>query len=182
MRARDRVEGKDIQTTASRNVLSGLLTRSQGGLHCEANSLSLRSGEGQGGEIRDRFQPMFSRLSPLPGPIGIELERNRPRSSPSLPTEEERAGERSRVFIGFPLPNPPPARSSRGEGDGRSTFQCLIQWPCPKGEGVARLEGGVRNAEVAAQSEHGLVSGVPAGRFAMTGPTGSLSQRELANF
>src|SRR5438552_10216460 len=43
--------------------IDDLLMRSQDGLHCEIYSLSLRSGEGQGegGEIRDRFQAMFSR-------------------------------------------------------------------------------------------------------------------------
>src|SRR6266568_7595673 len=47
-----------------------LLMRSQDGVHLETNSLSLRSGERvreRGArEIRDRFQAMFSRLSPLP--------------------------------------------------------------------------------------------------------------------
>jgi hypothetical protein len=37
----------------------------------------------------------------------------------------------------------------------------------------------MKNAEVEAQSEHRLVSGVSAGGFAVTGPTWSLSQREL---
>src|SRR5229473_7327687 len=41
---------------------------------------------------------------PRPRPHSQLNQGNRPRSSPSLPTEEEeRAGERSRVFIGFPL-------------------------------------------------------------------------------
>src|SRR6266568_6243405 len=47
-----------------------LLLRSHDGLYCRTNSLSLRSGERvreRGArEIRDRFQAMFSRLSPLP--------------------------------------------------------------------------------------------------------------------
>src|SRR6266705_6005288 len=40
----------------------------------------------------------------------------------------EGRGEEPRFYWFSPLPNPPPARSSRGEGDRRSTFQCLIQW------------------------------------------------------
>src|SRR5438445_804337 len=57
----------------------GLLMRSQDGLHCETNSLSLRSGERvreRGArEIRDRFQAMFSGLSPLPGPLPARSSR-----------------------------------------------------------------------------------------------------------
>src|SRR5216683_5037161 len=53
--------------------------RSQDGLHCEMNSLSLRSGERvreRGArEIRDRFQAMFSGLSPLPGPLPARSSR-----------------------------------------------------------------------------------------------------------
>src|SRR2546422_10954647 len=52
----------------------------------------------------------------------------------------EGRGEESRFYWISPLPNPLPARSSRGEGDRRSAFQCLIQWQCtlalPKGEGT----------------------------------------------
>jgi hypothetical protein len=40
----------------------------------------------------------------------------------------EGRGEEPRFYWISPLPNPLPARSSRGEGDRRSTFQCLIQW------------------------------------------------------
>ena len=40
----------------------------------------------------------------------------------------EGRGEESRFYWISPLPNPLPARSSQGEGDRRSTFQCLIQW------------------------------------------------------
>jgi len=53
--------------------------------------------------------------------------------------------------------------------------------PSPPGEGVVRLDGGVQNAGAATQSEHRLISGVPTGRVAVTGPTGPLSQRELWN-
>src|SRR6266849_2913121 len=53
--------------------------RSQDGLQCERNSLSLRSGERvreRGAmEMRDRFQAMFSRLSPLPGPLPARSSR-----------------------------------------------------------------------------------------------------------
>src|SRR6266702_6413244 len=56
-----------------------LLMRSQDGVHLETNSLSLRSGERvreRGArEIRDRFQAMFSRLSPLPGPLPARSSR-----------------------------------------------------------------------------------------------------------
>src|SRR3989454_1050786 len=50
----------------------------------------------------------------------------------------EGRGEESRFYWISPLP----ARSSQGEGDRRSEFQCLIQWQCtpalPQGEGIAR--------------------------------------------
>src|SRR6266571_2048241 len=56
-----------------------LFMRSRDGLHCERNSLSLRSGEraGERGalEIPDRFQAMFSRRSPLPGPLPARSSR-----------------------------------------------------------------------------------------------------------
>ena len=45
----------------------------------------------------------------------------------------EGRGEESRFYRISPLPNPLPARSSRGEGDRRSTFQCLIQWQWASG-------------------------------------------------
>ena len=47
------------------------------------------------------------------------------------------------------------------------------------GRELGNAEGRTKNAEVEAQSEHRLVSGVPAGLFAVTGPTWSLRQREL---
>jgi hypothetical protein len=40
----------------------------------------------------------------------------------------------------------------------------------------------MKNAELAAQAEHRLISGVPVGRFAVPGPIASLSQRELGHF
>ncbi len=54
-----------------------LLMRSQDGFYCETNSLSLRSGERVRGarEIRDRFQAIFSRFSPLPGPLPARSSR-----------------------------------------------------------------------------------------------------------
>ena len=41
----------------------------------------------------------------------------RRRSSPSPPVEDERAGERRPILLNTPLPDPLPARSSRGEGE-----------------------------------------------------------------
>src|SRR5712692_5232823 len=69
--------------------------RSQDGLHCETNSLSLRSGEshGEGGEIRDRFQAMFSRLSPLPVPLPARSSRGE---------GEDEAPPVPRAFVAYP--------------------------------------------------------------------------------
>jgi hypothetical protein len=68
---------------------SHLLTRSQDGLHCEANSLSLRSGERvreRGGrEIRDRFQAMFSRLSLSPALSPLVPRGEREKTKRRLP-------------------------------------------------------------------------------------------------
>src|SRR6266568_1795470 len=76
-----------------------LLLRSHDGLHCRTNSLSLRSGERvreRGArEIRDRFQAMFSRLSPLPGPLPARSSRGEgeeeappaPRASVACPAD-----------------------------------------------------------------------------------------------
>jgi hypothetical protein len=44
---------------------------------------------------------------------------------------------------------------------------------------MGKVEGRMKNAEVAAQLEHRLVSGVPVGRLVVSGPIWSLSQREL---
>src|SRR6266568_8615622 len=56
-----------------------LLLRSHDGLYCETNSLSRRSGERvreRGArEIRDRFQAICSRFSPLPGPLPARSSR-----------------------------------------------------------------------------------------------------------
>src|SRR5713226_3226391 len=64
--------------------------RSQDGVHCEANSLSLRSGErvSERGawEIRDRFQATFSKLSPpRPSPRSFLAGRGRRRSAACSP-------------------------------------------------------------------------------------------------
>src|SRR5712692_5479307 len=71
--------------------------RSQDGLHCETNSLSLRSGERvreRGAwEIRDRFQAMFSRLSPLPGPLPARSSRGE---------GEDEAPPAPRAFVAYP--------------------------------------------------------------------------------
>src|SRR6266436_5278568 len=64
-------------------------------------------------------------------PTALELEETT--ALFSLSSDEgggEGRGEESRFYWISPLPNPLPARSSRGEGDRRSTFQCLIQWRC----------------------------------------------------
>ena len=80
-------------------------------------------------EIRDRFQAMFSKLSPLPGPTGLELGESIALFSLSSDGGGgEGRGEESRFYWISPLPNPLPARSSQGEGDRRQAFQCLIQW------------------------------------------------------
>ncbi len=78
-----------------------LLRRSQVGLHCEMNSLSLRSGErvrerGALG-IPERFQPMFSRLSPLPVPLPARSSRGE---------EEEEAPSAPHGFVGYPADSP----------------------------------------------------------------------------
>src|SRR5947209_14703006 len=63
-----------------------------------------------------------------PGATGIELEESTALFSLSSDGGGgEGRGEESRFYWISPLPNPLPARSSRGEGDRRSTFQCLIQ-------------------------------------------------------
>jgi hypothetical protein len=69
----------------------------------------------------------------------------------SLSSDEgggEGRGEESRFYWISPLPNPLPARSSRGEGDRRSTFECLIQrrWGKGDGEGGLQLSGTQRIA------------------------------------
>src|SRR5713101_4439508 len=67
-------------------------------------------------------------------PTGIELgESTALFSLSSDGGGGEGRGEESRFYWISPLPNPPPARSSRGEGDRRSTFLCLIQWPWATG-------------------------------------------------
>src|SRR6266702_1293976 len=89
-----------------------LLMRSQDGLHCETNSLSLRSGERvreRGAwERRDRVQAKFSRLSPLPGPLPARS---------SLGEGEDEAPPAPRAFVAYPadasvyycsLSGPPP--------------------------------------------------------------------------
>src|SRR6266568_786672 len=97
-----------------------LLMKSQEGLQWETNSLSLRSGEsqGEGGGIPDRFQAMFSRLSPLPGPIAVELRDDtveKAKSSPSPPAAGgEGRGEEGHFCSNFPSLQPSPARPSRG--------------------------------------------------------------------
>jgi hypothetical protein len=52
-----------------------------------------RAGQGEGGEIRDRFQAMLSRLSPLPGPLPARSSRGEGEvEAPSAP----------RAFVAYP--------------------------------------------------------------------------------
>src|SRR2546427_11826623 len=100
--ARNR-EGEILTTDCRMNADRGLeenvrlLIRSQDGLHCETNSLSLRSGERvreRGAwEIRNRFQAMFSRLSPLPGPLPARSSRGE---------GEDEAPPAPRAFVAYP--------------------------------------------------------------------------------
>src|SRR5216683_8205459 len=79
--------------------------RSQDGLHCETNSLSLRSGERvreRGAwKIRGRFQAMFSRLSPLPGPLPARSSRGE---------GEDEAPTAPRAFVAYPADSSVSAR------------------------------------------------------------------------
>jgi len=62
-------------------------------------------------------------------PTALELEESTALFSLSFDAGGgEGRGEEPRFYWISPLPNPLPARSSRGEGDRRSTFQWLIQW------------------------------------------------------
>jgi hypothetical protein len=102
------------------------LDSSPRGMRC-----SLREREGGALGRRDRFQAMFSRLSPLPGPTALELgESTALFSLSSDGGGGEGRGEEWRFYWISPLPNPLPTPSSQGEGDRRSAFQCLIQWQC----------------------------------------------------
>src|SRR2546427_691212 len=70
-------------------------------------------------------------LPPHPGPTALELgESTALFSLSSDGGGGEGRGEESRFYWISPLPNPPPARCSQGEGERRSAFQCLIQWQC----------------------------------------------------
>src|SRR5713226_5787857 len=53
----------------------------------------------------------------------------------------EGRGEESRFYWISPLPNPLPTRSSQGEGDRRTAFQCFIQWQCTLALRFSRVEG-----------------------------------------
>src|SRR5260370_2156450 len=104
--------------------------RSQDSLHCEAISVSLRE---RGGSWS----------------TGIELgESTALFSLSSDGGGGEGRGEESRFYRISPLPNP--ARSSQGEGDRRSTFQCLIQWQWGLACGVRSPGRGPRSLSNAA--------------------------------
>jgi hypothetical protein len=81
-------------------------------------------------------------------PTAIELRNHNPNAAkvlPLLPRREERAGERRGIFARFsPLPNPLPARSSRGEGENSLSPPHLIQWERGGGEERSSLSESTR--------------------------------------
>src|SRR5229473_3688503 len=93
-----------------------LLMRSQDGLHCDTNSLSLRSGERATWEIRGRFQAMFSRLSPLP----------RPPARSSRGEGEEEAPPAPRAFVAYPADSPVLSFTRRWGGAGTGFFDDFL--------------------------------------------------------
>src|SRR2546425_5439116 len=80
-------------------------------------------------------------------PTAVELgitRRTKRRVLPLLPRREERGGERRGIFGRVsPLPNPLPARSSRGEGEDSLSPHRLIQWQRGSTAGLAHAAGGV---------------------------------------
>src|SRR5947209_16133874 len=85
-----------------------------------------------------------------PGATGIELEESTAHFSLSSDGGGgEGRGEESRFYWISPLPNPLPARSSQGEGDRRSTFQCLIRLPQKTVAPRSILAGRVRRRSAA---------------------------------
>src|SRR2546427_2023110 len=77
------------------------LDSSPRGMRC-----SLREREGGALGRRDRFQAMFSRLSPLAGPTALELGESTALFSLSSDGGGEGRGEESRFYWISPLPNP----------------------------------------------------------------------------
>src|SRR5713226_9226128 len=76
---------------------------------------------------------------------------------PLLPRREERGGERRGIFARVsPLPNPLPARSSRGEGEDSLSPNRLIQWQCSR-PGTRDLEPGIVGKDVSAMSREQIL-------------------------
>src|SRR6266568_9540593 len=100
----------------------------------EAFSLSPSAGERAGVRGKSRVpidQIHVQRFDATPHPYPTALELGESTALFSLSSDGgggEGRGEESRFYWISPLPNPLPARSSQGECDRRSTFQCLIQW------------------------------------------------------
>src|SRR6266571_8005220 len=94
-RSMPKFEAGPSRTFVARTAL--LFMRSQDGQQCEMNSLSPRSGERVrergASEIRDRFQAMFSRLSPLPSPLPARSSRGE---------GEDEAPPVPRAFLAYP--------------------------------------------------------------------------------
>src|SRR5713101_4029774 len=90
-------------------------------------------------------------IPPHPGPTALELGESTALFSLSSDAGGgEGRGEESRFYWISPLPNPP-ARSSLGEGDRRSTLQCLIQWQRATGlcrPATRRAERGARQEPI----------------------------------
>jgi hypothetical protein len=82
-----------------------------------------------GKERGPRMGRPVEEFPPHPGPLGIELRESTALFSLSSDGGGGEGRGEERFYWISPLPNPLPARSSQGEGDRRSTFQCLIQWP-----------------------------------------------------
>jgi len=107
------------------------------------------AGEREGAKYEIAFKQRF-RGFPLPGPIALELGESTALFSLSSDAGGgEGRGEESRFYWISPLPNPPPARSSQGEGDRRWAFQCLIQWQCRRPSPRSFLAGRWRRGRAA---------------------------------
>jgi hypothetical protein len=118
--------------TASRAATSpgALDWRKRGGRF----SLSPRERAGVRGKSCDPVDQIHAQcFDATPHPVPTALELGESTALLSLSSDGgggEGRGEESRFYWISPLPNPLPARSSQGEGDRRSAFQCLIQWQC----------------------------------------------------
>src|SRR6266702_6564065 len=102
-------------------LLGKLLMRSPVGLDYEPNSLSLRSGErvrerGALG-IPERFQAIFSRLSPLPGPLPARSSRGE---------GEDQAPSAPRGCVTYSADAPAASRQATRAGKGASLAGLVI--------------------------------------------------------